>query len=100
MKIFSDVRFYFIVFTISFLGLLVNYLNLKSDLAKCQLEKNNISGGDIEKAELQQTIDSLQSEVFVKSTVIGRYEITLEWLKEKNPKAHQEFENYLTTQTE
>lgn len=100
MKILSDVRLYFVIITISFLSLLVNYLNLKDELTKCQTSKEYIPGGDIQKAALEQTIDSLESEVFIKSTEVGRYEITLEWLKETNPKAHQEFENYLTTQTE
>lgn len=100
MKIFSDIRFYFVVATISFLGILINYLNLKDDLKRCQSQKDFISGGDIEKAEMRETIDSLQSEIFNKSTEIGRYEITLEWLKETNPKAYQQFDNYLSTQTE
>jgi hypothetical protein len=100
MKIFSDPKFYLVVFISSFFGLLMNNINLKNDLAKCQVEKNVIPNCDIENGRLQEKIDSLESEIFIKSTEIGRYEMTLEWLKETNPKAHQQFDYYLTTQTE
>lgn len=48
----------------------------------------------------QTTIDSLQSEIFVKETIIMRYEITLEMLKETDSIAAQKFEYILYTQTE
>ena len=48
----------------------------------------------------QSTIDSLQSEIFVKETIIMRYEITLEMLKETDSIAAQKFEYILYTQTE
>lgn len=43
----------------------------------------------------QQTIDSLQTELFIQKTNLGRYELALEDLKESNPKAAQEFTLYL-----
>lgn len=43
----------------------------------------------------QQTIDSLQTELFIQKTNLGRYELALEDLKEYNPKAAQEFTLYL-----
>ncbi len=46
------------------------------------------------------TIDSLRDENFINSTTIGRYELTLDYLKEVNPKAATEFENYLSHETE
>ena len=48
----------------------------------------------------QHVIDSLHDENFNSSTEIGRYELTLEHLKEVNPKAGEEFENYLSHETE
>ena len=50
--------------------------------------------------EKDEVIDSLTSELFIQQTIVGRYEIALEMLKEKNPKAGEEYELILTTQTE
>ena len=50
--------------------------------------------------DCQQTIDSLQSELFIQKTYLGRYELTLEHLKEVNPKAAEEFSQYLEHETE
>jgi hypothetical protein len=49
---------------------------------------------------LVNTIDSLRDENFINGNTIGRYELTLEHLKEVNPKAAAEFENYLSHETE
>ncbi len=54
-------------------------------------------GGDIVKGQL---IDSLQTENEILTNIIGRYEITLENLKEINPKAGEEFETFFYTKTE
>jgi hypothetical protein len=45
-------------------------------------------------------LDSLHDEDFIKSTIIGRYELTLDHLKEVNPKAGKEFEDYMSHETE
>ena len=96
MKILSDVRLYFVIVTILFLSLLVNYLNMKDELSKYKTELSK----NVEKVEMQQTIDSLQSELFIKSIEIGRYEIAFEIFKEKNKLGAEEFDLILTTQTE
>ena len=44
--------------------------------------------------------DSLTDEIFINKVTNGRYELSLEYLKEINPKAAESFENYLNTQTE
>ena len=49
---------------------------------------------------LTNQVDSLHDESFNASTVNGRYELSLEHLKEVNPKAAKEFEDYMDTQTE
>lgn len=56
-----------------------------------------VVGGDIQKAN---TIDSLESELFVQQTIVTRYEVALELLKEEDKKAADKFELILTTQTE
>lgn len=45
-------------------------------------------------------IDSLNHEIFHKQMTIGKYEMALELLKEQDPKAAEEFELILNTQTE
>lgn len=52
------------------------------------------------KDSMQQKIDSLSSEIFVEQTKNMRYEITLDWLRGENPKAADQFEKFLYTQTE
>ena len=69
------------------------------ELSKLRAEQKIevVVGGDIQKAN---TIDSLQSELFVQQTIVTRYEVALELLKEEDKKAADKFELILTTQTE
>jgi hypothetical protein len=48
----------------------------------------------------QNKSDSLQTELFNSQSENGRYELSLEHLKEVDPKAAKEFENFKDTQTE
>jgi len=96
----SQVKFYIVSLLIGFTVISIKYVNTIDELKKCQTDKGFVLGGDIQKANLQETVDSLQNELFIKSTEVGRYEIALEILKEKNQKAADEFELILTTQTE
>lgn len=67
-------------------------------------ELRYLNGGDIVKAQyidsLQNVNDSLGGDNFHLNTIIFRYELTLENLKEENPNAAKEFENFFNTQTE
>ena len=49
---------------------------------------------------LTNQVDSLRSELFITSTVNGRYELSLGHLKEVNPKAGKEFEEFYNHETE
>lgn len=100
MKILTQVRFYLVLVTLAFITLLVQYLNQKEELKQCQTDNGFISGGDIEKAELQNRIDSLHDELFNEKTISGRYELTLEHLKEVNPKLGKEMEEWMNHETE
>lgn len=48
----------------------------------------------------EKVIDSLQTKVFQVQTLNGQYELTLEHLKEVNPKVAQQFQDYLLSETE
>jgi len=54
----------------------------------------------VDNNQKREVIDSLQNELFIKQSEVGRYELTLEHLKEVNPKAGAEFEHYLSHETE
>jgi hypothetical protein len=49
---------------------------------------------------LQNTIDSLETELFMSQTMNGRYELSLEHLHEVNQKAGLEFQRFMETETE
>jgi hypothetical protein len=51
-------------------------------------------------SKLNVKLDSLHDEAFNASTVNGRYELSLEFLKEINPKAAKDFEEFYDHQTE
>jgi len=78
--------------------LVVCYFQQK-ELAKLRGEQKIevVVGGDIEKTN---TIDSLNSELFILQTQIGRYELSLEHLYEVNPKAGKEFTEFMEHETE
>ena len=78
--------------------LVVCYFQQK-ELSKLRAEQKIevVVGGDIQKAN---TIDSLESELFIQQTIVTRYETALELLKEEDKKAGDKFELILTTQTE
>jgi hypothetical protein len=49
---------------------------------------------------LQNRCDSLNDELFILHTQNGRYELSLEYLYEINPKAGKEFQNFMEHETE
>ena len=82
--------------TMSLLGLIMLifvHFQQQDELIKCQ-------SINVEKQVLINRADSLQNELFNTSVELGRYEVALEILKEKNKSAADEFELILTTQTE
>lgn len=69
------------------------YLKQNDELKKCQTDNYSLEGGDISKAELQ---DSL----FILQTNLMRYEIAHDLLKERDSLAAQKFEDILYKETE
>jgi hypothetical protein len=44
--------------------------------------------------------DSLSNELFIQKNIVGRYEMGLDFLKERRPNEHNLIMNYISTQTE
>ena len=65
----------------------------------CLLSMENRRIGETSKSH-QNQIDSLETEIFIQKNMVGRYEITLDMLKEEDSIAAQKFENILYTKTE
>ena len=78
--------------------LIVCYFQQK-ELSKLRAEQKIevLVGGDIQKAN---TIDSLNEEIFILHTQLGRYELSLEHLYEVNPKAGKQFTEFMEYETE
>lgn len=111
MKILTQLRFYVVVATLSFTGLLINYLNnleelkkTKEELVKCQTDKGFIPGGDIASANEIDSVsaiaDSLRDELFIEKVDAGRHEVTREEVLNKYPKIKKEYESFYEHQTE
>jgi len=100
MKILTQIRLYLVISLLAFFGLLINYINQKDELLKCQTDKGYVEGGDIQKAELIQTIDSLKNEMFVMGIELNRYEVAYEIFLKRNPKAAKQYGTIISDETE
>jgi hypothetical protein len=70
-----------------------SYQKQSDELKKYQTDKNSLERGGMSNSELQ---DSL----FILQTNLGRYEIALEMLKDKDSASAQKFEDILFFETE
>jgi hypothetical protein len=104
MKILTQLRIYVVLTTLAFLALLVNYMNLREDLNKCQTDTYHIPGGDITKANvidsLQIRYDSLHWEQFRVQVELGRYEVAYQIFMERNPEAAKQYGDIISNETE
>ena len=69
-------------------------------LGAIYFQNQNIEKLKVQQTTLQNQVDSLHDELFNSQTESGRYELTLEHLKEVNPKAGKQFEDYMAHETE
>ncbi len=86
--------------------LLVCYFQQK-ELAKLRTEVNKphivIGADSLNKKTLDSLVtinDSLYNENFFNKNIVGRYEMTIQFLYEKNPTAAKQFEDYFNNETE
>lgn len=70
------------------------------ELTKLRTEKSDNMSKTQTIDSLQHLVDSLHDENFNNSTIVGRYEITMEHLKEVNPKVGNEMEEWMSHNTE
>ena len=88
-------------------------LFLLTGLACIWLSVKNVNDAkDLEKTEaintvlqtqtvkMSNTIDSLRGELFISSTIIGRHELSLDYLKERDPQAARNYVYFFDHQTE
>ena len=75
-KLAGDIRFYFVVISLTSIWLMIKNGNLKTEVSKINLDKNL----------LIKERDSLNQEIFVKDIMIGSYEVMWGRLQEIDPK--------------
>jgi hypothetical protein len=78
--------------------LVICYLQQKQ-MAKLRQEVKIevMQGGDIAKSQM---VDSLRDELFIKHVELGRYDLTLDHLRDINPTAAKQFDDYFNHETE
>lgn len=72
----------------------------QKELNKLREENRNLGKHIVEQHASSNVVDSLRNEDFIKGTIIGRYEITMEHLKETHPKIGKELEEWMSHNTE
>ena len=77
--------------------LLICFLQQK-ELSKLREENRNLGHHIVEQHGVN--VDSLNNEIFILKNEIGRWELSLDHLREVQPKSADEFETFLHTQTE
>lgn len=90
MKILKDPRLYVVITCLTLIWSINQYLRTTEQIIGLQLE--------LERIEAQK--DSLREELFINKVDIGRYELTIDHLKEYDPKAYKEFDRFLSHETE
>lgn len=79
--------------------LLICYFQQK-ELKKLRSERVEVSTIPYVIDSMQNVVDSLQDELFIKHITNGRYELTFEHLKEVNPKLAEEMQDWMSQNTE
>ena len=78
----------------------IYFQNQQIEGLKKQIQFDGLSGGDIVKDSLINLTDSLHDELFNAKVEAGRYELSLEELKQKHPQAAADFIYYMEHETE
>ncbi len=54
----------------------------------------------VENNNLTKVNDSIRTELFIQQTIVGKYELGMDFLKERRPNEHNLMMHYINTQTE
>jgi len=90
MKFLKDIRVYVVITCLSQIYAVNQNIVNKTKITNLE---NELSTVESEK-------DSLKDELFINKVEVGRYELTIDHLKEYDPKAYKEFDRYLSHETE
>ncbi len=77
--------------------LVLSYLQQK-ELQSLRRENKELGNHIVNQHSMN--VDSLNSEIFILQTEIGRWELSLQHLYDVNPKAGKEFTHYMENETE
>ena len=80
--------------------LLLTIYEQNNVITEYKATKSKFVADTLKIAQLETQIDSLQSELFIQRVTIGRYELGLDFLKERRPNEHNLLMHYINTQTE
>lgn len=104
MKLLTTFQLRTAAIIIAFAFLIAAVTRLNSQLIQCQTDSYFVSGGDIAKAQFIDSImrsnDSIRMEVFPLETQLGRYEVALSILRDRNPNAAKQYEEIISNETE
>jgi hypothetical protein len=100
-------RLTIVVTTLTLISTLVYYnkqttqqVNVKSLSDSIAYYKTKCDSLSIENRNITNFGDSVRDELFIKHTIIGRYEMGMDFLKERRPNEHNLMMHFINTQTE
>jgi hypothetical protein len=80
--------------------LLLTIYEQNNVITKYKEIKSKFIADTLKITQLETQIDSLQSELFIQKTIVGRYELGLNYLKERNLKDYLVVKYFIQSQTE
>ena len=80
--------------------LLLTIYEQNNVITEYKVTKSKFVADTLKIAQLETQVDSLQSELFVQKTIVGRYELGLDYLKERNLKDYLVVKYFIQSQTE
>jgi hypothetical protein len=80
--------------------LLLTIYEQNNVITEYKATKSKFVADTLKITQLETQVDSLQSELFIQKTIVGRYELGLDYLKERNLKDYLVVKYFIQSQTE